>query len=245
MNDVGRMAQSNQQGNRSKRSAKGRERRQFERHSVESVHGILLSSIDARIVNISLEGVAVETNDYLQVGREYSLRLNRGDETLPLQGKIAWCSLVRTTKDEAEEVLPVYRAGIHFEQVMSDTAKRIYEFLEENALIKLEKRLFGRFKPKSGEPADVLYEARFAVKKISQSGMRIQTDAVPEVESVVDLEMQLDGKLFRASGRVVHVQQLEKREGDERPRIEVGLEFLNLGAASRRIVKEFISRERI
>ena len=218
----------------------GAERRAFERQPVESVHGIFLSSIDARVVNVSLDGIAVETHHYLQVGREYSLELHRGDDALSLQGKVVWCSLVRTTKEEQEEILPVYRAGIHLKEVLSDTASDLYQFLEENAVIRLEKRVFGRFKTKSDESADVQYEARFAVKMISQSGMSIQTDIVPEFESVVELQMQLDGKLFQTSGRIVHVQRLEKREGEDRPRVEVGIEFVDLGAASRQVLEQFI-----
>ncbi len=217
------------------------ERRACERHLVEGVQGIFLSNIDARVVNLSLDGIAVETNHYLQVGREYALKLNRGDENIPLRGSVVWCSLVRTTKDEKLEVLPVYRAGIHFEQALSGPATNLHQFIEENAVISLEKRLFGRFKTKSDESADVQYEARFVVRQLSQSGMQIQTDVLPAVDSSVELEMILDSKLFQAAGRIVHAQQ-RKRQGEQRLRVEVGIEFPKLSVAAQRTLDEFIGK---
>lgn len=46
-----------------------------------------------------------------------------------------WCSLSRTVKSDAGEIVPVYRAGIEFEGV--DTAGEPVQFIEENVLVKV------------------------------------------------------------------------------------------------------------
>ena len=93
-----------------------RDRRRFDRHEVDGVQGSVFASADARIVDVSPEGLAIETNRSLRVGRSVPLAVNRKSRAMPVMAKVIWCSLVGTWRSENREVLPVYRAGVRFEE---------------------------------------------------------------------------------------------------------------------------------
>ena len=214
------------------------ERRRYDRHEVDGLHGSFQFTTDARIVDISLDGLGVETNSYLQIGRRYALKLQAGSHVLPLQARVVWCTLKRTTKSESGEVLPVYRAGIRFEEILSEAATDLYKLIEKKAVIDLEKRLFGRFKIHPEQAATFDRETDFAVRKISLSGMLIETDAAPEIDSTFEMEILFNSKKLYTIGRIVHVQPIESDDGQ--PRALIGVEFINLGRSNRQKLEEFI-----
>ena len=70
------------------------ERRRNQRYAVQDVRGMLLLSTEAKIVNMSLTGMAVETESRLRLGRLYSLKLQHESElAIPLSGTVVWCQL--------------------------------------------------------------------------------------------------------------------------------------------------------
>lgn len=220
-------------------AAAGQDRRTYDRHQVEGVQGTFLFSTDAKVVNLSLNGLAVETSSYLQVGRDYSLRLQHPKHPMRVHGEVVWCTLVRTRRDQRGDVVPVYRAGLRFEEILSEQATDLYGFIEKSAVIRVTGRISGRVRIQPPESADVEHEARFQLRHISQSGMGIESDFVPGLDSVVHIEMRLRRKKFVASGRLVHMRQLEERKADE-TRVLIGIEFLDLEERYQQVLGNFI-----
>lgn len=217
----------------------GAERRRHPRLPVEGVSGGFLFSTNAKILNMSLDGMALETSDYLQVGRSYSLRLTREGEELSLTGCVVWCRMVGTSRTEGGDAAPVYSAGLQFENLLSGTAREIHRFLGSNAVVSLEKRLFGRFRLHQEETADLDFQASFRVEKISLSGMQIDSDTFVEPETVLDLEMRLGGHSVITSGRVVHGIRLEPQPGVESAS-RLGIEFVNMDEQAEQAIKSLI-----
>lgn len=222
-----------------RRAQTGQERRIFGRHEVEGVRGTFLFSTDAKVVNLSLDGLAVETSSYLQVGHEYSLRLEHASRPMHVRGRVAWCSLVRTSRDRRGDVAPVYRAGLHFEKILGEEATDLYRFIERSAVVRLEGRVYGRVRIQPPESANVQHETRFELRRISQSGMGIESDFAPAVDAMVHIEMRLNRKKFVGSGRLVHMQQLEEKETGV-PRVLIGIEFIDLEERFRGVLEGFI-----
>jgi hypothetical protein len=222
----------------------GSERRSHGRYRVEGVTGSFFLNTDARVINLSIDGMSIETNSPLKIARNYSLSLDRGRKKMHLEGRVVWCSLIKTARNDAGEVVPVYRAGVHFEDVLTGKASDLLNFIEKNAVISLEKRVFGRFKIETGEEASVGYEAEFRVKQISQAGMLIETDMSPEIGSRFEIALQLKQVGFTAQARVVRSSPI-RQEGDETapPRVDLGIEFVDLSAESRRHLADFIKSE--
>lgn len=188
---------------------------------------------------MSLNGMSLETGNPLKVGRGYSLNLDRAGETITLTGKVVWCTLVRTTRDERGDVLPVYRAGVHFEDVITGKAGRLLDFIHENAVVSLEKRLFGRFRVETDQSADLGFEAAFRVRQISVSGMLVETDIAPPVDTRCRMEISMGALSFTAEVRVVRVQTVER----DTPLFSLGVQFTGLEPDARRAVEQFIDAE--
>ena len=225
-------------GKRSKANRGGEERREHARLPVEGVSGGFLFSTNARILNLSLDGMALETSEYLQVGRSYSLKLTHDDEELPLRGRVVWCRLVGTASGADGDTVPRYSAGLHFENLLSGTAREVHRFLGSNAVIS-QKRLFGRFRLPESETTDLGYQASFRVEKISITGLQVASDTFVEPGTVLDLELKIGTKRLTTGGRVVHGQHLDPQPGVESAS-RLGIEFVDLGEDTERAIRDLI-----
>ena len=188
---------------------------------------------------MSLNGMSIETGNPLKVGREYSLDLDRDGMPIKLSGKVVWCTLVRTTRDERGDVLPIYRAGIHFEDVITGKAGRLLDFIHQNAIVSLEKRLFGRFRVETDQSADLGFEADFRVRQISVSGMLVETDIAPPVDTRCRMDISLGSLSFTTEVRVVRVQTIEHAA----PLFSLGVQFTRLEPDARDSLEAFIEAE--
>lgn len=214
------------------------ERRRNSRHAVAGLSGTFLFSTDARVIDLSLDGMALETSAYLQVGRSYSLKLHHKKLEFPLRGVVQWCSLKRTTRDDKGDVLAVYRAGIRFENIFADKAKTLLEFLEENAVITVEQQIRGRFKLPKGHSAGLSGQANFSVTTISLSGMSVECSVPLPMDDVVELDLQLGDSSVAVAGRIASGHEIDQ-DDDQRVH-HIGIEFVNQTAKSKRTLESFL-----
>ena len=107
------------------------ERRRNKRVRLPDSHGSLVVSLDGTVLDISLSGLAVETHTRLSPQRHLSLRLGDGNRTLRLDGHVVWCFLHGTRTAPSGELLPVYRARIQFDDVLSVQARELARFLAD------------------------------------------------------------------------------------------------------------------
>ncbi len=70
--------------------------------------------LNARLLNLSALGVAIETSNPPRIGAELQCELENEQTFALIPGEVRWCRLGGTASDEAGDVVPVYRAGIHF-----------------------------------------------------------------------------------------------------------------------------------
>jgi len=216
------------------------ERRRSPRFDVSGVQGTFQFTLDMTVVNLSVSGMAVETNHRLTVGRRYLFKVYDGGIQVSLPGTVAWCVLGRTKRDEGGSVRPVYRAGIQFDEVLTEQARTLLDLIEAKAVIEPQARLFGRFAVRSGDAIHVDAREEFLVRRLSASGMLVEAPFVPEVGTTVAIDMELGGKRLAGSGRAVYVRPLAD-EGDEEEKAEIGLEFIELSPEGRRALESFIS----
>ncbi len=219
--------------------ALGPERRRSPRHPVNDVKGTLHLCSDAKILNMSLTGMAVETNASMKVGRAYSLTLKYGNEqTIRLSGSVVWCHLRGLRRNEAGENRTVYEAGICFQEALTGRTEELARMLGATAVVAVEKRISGRFKLDVAEPVSVRSTHDFMVKTISTVGLLIETEEAAPIGSHVEVEVNLHGRTLTCRGRVAHLHELGGN-GDA-PRTQLGIEFVEPSAAERLMVEEFI-----
>jgi len=202
------------------------DKRRFPRFEVFHLAGSLKVPVEITVINLSLGGLALETNSYLHFGRAYTLKLEDDEYSFSLSGTVAWCSLKKTIKNEAGEVLPIYRAGLKFEALSSDRSRELWELIRSHALVEIEDSVLGRFKVELPTDTELGSSYDFAVRKISLSGMLIETDFVPEMGSSFELQLQLDRQRWDTRARVASIPRLGRQALGELT--QVGVEFCDL-----------------
>jgi hypothetical protein len=215
-----------------------REQRRHKRYDVEDVRGSLAFNTEAELLNMSLTGMAISTRSMLRVGGTCTLRIPHGGNHLTVPARVMWCRLVGTERAASGEVAPVYQAGLDFRQILDEQAQQMLQLIESSVVVELERRLAGRFKVQVDGPVELQTSQEFEVRRISLSGMLIETALVPEVGAVFDLEIQPDGTAIELRGRVAHVLPNPNGEGSQ-----VGMEFLALSAEARRALEALIEAQ--
>jgi len=214
-------------------------RRRHRRFEVAGLGGRLVVPMEVRVVNLSLGGMALETNDYLQFGRRYSVNLDNGGQRATLVATVAWCRLRGTKKNPSGEVVPVYRAGLRFQVLAGERLHELWEIIRDHAVVEVDDSVFGRFAPEQPKVVELDSDYRFSVRKLSLSGMLIETEFVPNLETRLPLEVSLPDSPWAALARVVSVPNLGRRSIGELT--QVGVEFCGLDSDSRSALKAYIA----
>jgi hypothetical protein len=94
----------------------GDERRRHKRLIVKGIQRNIPHSLNTKIINISVDGVAVETTKKLERNKEYDLKITHGCNALRLKGRVIWAMLTRIEKKESGDIIPVYKAGMKFNE---------------------------------------------------------------------------------------------------------------------------------
>ncbi len=198
---------------------------------------------EVEVFNMSLTGLAVECQGPLEIGREYEITLQPGDEGLELRSDVRWCDLVRTERSNSE-VIPVYRSGLDFRNALEEKALEVLTFLQHHRVIDAERHINGRFKVILEGPTKVTEYHDFVVPLISFSGMLIETKLLLDVGSTLDMELRAGHRSLQMAGRVANRQLI--REVSEEGVCRAGIAFEGLdretGRALEEVTRDFLAR---
>jgi hypothetical protein len=199
-------------------------KRRHPRFTVEGLVGKVTSVAQIDVVNLSLSGVAIKAEQRLNIGREYTLRLELGDRTLQVHGTVVWSTLSGLRPSESGESRPQYSAGLRFTDVLNDKLLGIMQFIDAHKIME-ENRLGGlRFQI---DAAGTLLDnpEAYRVRLISMSGMLIDTARQLEVGSEHPMELLPDGQEPIAfTGRVAPYVKAAPESGHW----EIGIEFIGI-----------------
>lgn len=217
--------------------------RRHKRYEVRGVMGGLLFRTQVTILNFSVSGLSFQTTERLKLGRGYALRIPTAAEPVDVSGTVRWCRLAGTAPLPNGERASLYEVGLAFDVVLSERAHALMTYLEQNAVLSLERRVIGRFTTES-YPAPIEIEARFdfEVLKLSLSGMLVRTQMEPELGACFGVELILRDDVVPVRGRVAFVQPRRKQWWGETP-AELGIEFLDLENGARAALSSFIAND--
>ena len=68
--------------------------------------------VSGKVLNASVEGIAIETTEGLRSGWSYAFKMAVGAKVVSVPGKVSWCRRVGTRKTENGDVLPVFKLGV-------------------------------------------------------------------------------------------------------------------------------------
>jgi len=217
--------------------AENSENRRNTRYIVEDIQGNVLYTSEIEVLNISVDGAAIETARRLEVNREYSFRINYRDISLSLKGSVVWALLTSQPKKGTQCSVPVYRAGIKFTDVLSEKAEALLKFIEENRVKKTGSRLGGiRFKIANAKNITIELPRKYSVKKISLSGMLVETEYPLSLDDQYDIELFLNGDAIAIAGRIAYCRKID----GHLLQYDIGIEFVTLTESDKELLQRFI-----
>lgn len=215
------------------------EERRHKRYIVDGIQGNVLYPADLEILNISIDGAAIETTRWLDLNREYTLKIKYKDIILNLKGRVVWAVLTSKEKKGSGEVTPVYRAGVKFTDTLSEKTTMLINFIEENKIKTLEKRLIGvRFKIANAKNVQIDYPYKYEVKKMSLSGMLVETEYTLDLNSNYNIELFLTDNVLNIVGRIAYCEKIDSADGFK---YNVGIEFVEMSDNDKGLLKEFLN----
>ncbi len=122
------------------------ERRRYKRLVTEGL-GIqckMQFHTNVKLLNISSSGASISLDRRLTMGDEYSLHVECQESSILLKGVVVWKKIVGSKRNEKGEVIPIYEAGIRFNNVITEKGVEIIDFIERNLIPqRLKTRLRG------------------------------------------------------------------------------------------------------
>jgi hypothetical protein len=212
-------------------------RRREPRFDVADIDGSFVVQIDVKVTNLSLAGMAIETQNTLIVGRRYAFRIRQNDVELDVSGRVMWCVLDAAER-VGDDVTPTFRAGIQFEDVLGAKVLQLQKLIEASAIFDAGNEVVGRFVAAFGGSIGIDEQTPFSVKKISLAGMLVDTDRTPRRHEVIPFEARLGDFIFTGHGRVAYIEPYEDDLGAERFRL--GIEFTLVSDRARANLERYI-----
>ncbi|GAB4418432.1 MAG: hypothetical protein OHK0032_14400 [Thermodesulfovibrionales bacterium] len=180
------------------------EKRQHKRFIVEGldIQAKTIFSTEVNILDISLGGACISGTKRLNIGNEYTLKIEGRDSTISLSCIVVWEKLSGNRKTQSGEIVPVYRVGMQFKEGLTQKLNEVLDFIKENSIIKENKLKGIRFKIHPGK-AVINYPKVYAVKKISMGGILMVADEPLPVEENFHMEISIpDEEPIHFLGRV-------------------------------------------
>ncbi len=116
------------------------ERRKYKRLRMNGAQSNTFYSSNSKIINISIGGVAIETTQRLDIlNREYILKITYKGNPLRLKGHVMWAMLTRGEKKESGDIIPVYKAGIKFNESSFYNTSSLYFSPDSEVTIEIGK----------------------------------------------------------------------------------------------------------
>lgn len=213
-----------------------------------NVQGTIILASYVQIIDISLGGLALNTEKRLTIGNEYALKIQGRDTQLFVKGTVIWSLLRESITDSLGNVIPLFQIGLKFKDLSTEQENEIREFIEAHKKDPDEKidihsmsgsRLFVRFRLKETDKATIQEQDDYKVKNISLSGLLIESRHSLEPEDTINIQMILpDNKTISFVGRVVNCMMMKRAETES---YDVGIEFKEIAAEDKIILKDFLS----
>jgi hypothetical protein len=213
-------------------------KRRHPRFVVEGVQGKMVFASQVEILNLSLGGVALTADRRLNIGGEYTLKLELAGETLEIKGLVMWSALSGLRKSGEGEGVPQYSAGLRFKDIFTERLLRLLTFIDRHKVF--DEHRVGGLRFRIDAPGKALLDSpeEYRVRLVSRSGMLIETQHPLTLDQVYPMEISPpDAESIRFEGRVASAVEVD----DETPsHYEVGIEFVALAAEEDLKLQAFI-----
>ena len=94
---------------------------------------------EIEIVNISRDGIMMKTERRLNIGNTYIFKLAFEESILSVKARVIWCLLQESRHISADEIVPVYSAGLQFNEVPGEEIDEFVRLIENRKVMSSEK----------------------------------------------------------------------------------------------------------
>jgi len=223
--------------------------RRHKRYKVDviEINGKMVLAKYVKILNISIGGISLQTEKRLNVGSQYTLKIEGKGKVITIKGMVVWSLLSESIGDTRGNIIPIYKAGMKFIDLSKEKSNEIAQFIEDHKL-DIDKqvdlycpdglRLHVRIRIKNPEKAELKFHESYKVKKLSLGGMLIESEHALETESSLPMEMTLtEDKSIAFSGKVTSCLLMKKNNFEH---YEIGINFLDISEKDRAILHDFL-----
>jgi len=221
-----------------------KEKRRYRRFLIEGmdVQCRMFFTTEVKIVDISFGGVALRLNKRLNMGQEYTLKIESESETISLKGIVVWENMTSLIGEIKDKEFPIYEVGIKFQEVLTGKGANLLNFISGNISDKsIKTRVQGlRVKINQPEKAVIVNDSdSYYVKMIGLGGMLIESKEELDLEGRFSMEMSFseDVKPIKFLGRTAYCVEIP---GNTPKRYDTGIEFIEMNEKDRARLKEFI-----
>jgi hypothetical protein len=224
--------------------------RRYKRFSVDilEISGKMVLATYVKVLDISVGGVSFKADRRLNMGSEYTLKMESKGRELLVKGVIVRSSLSDSIKDSRGNIVPIYSAGMKFSDTSEKKLKEIEMFIGSNLRDEDKKldlcspsgsRLYLRVIIRDPEKSVLNIEESCKVKNISLGGMCIESEQALEIGSMVPVEILFDKS--RSVRVTVRIASSILNAGNGFAHYEVGAAFVEMTEEDRETLNEFIS----
>ncbi|MFZ3137518.1 MAG: PilZ domain-containing protein [Thermodesulfovibrionales bacterium] len=224
--------------------------RRYERYKANliGINGRIILAKFVKILDISIGGLSLQTEKRLNIGNEYTLKIDSKEKVFTVKGIVVWSVLNNSIKDSKGNIVPIYTAGMKFTNVSGEKINEITDFMqtykrERDIVQKVNfssscRRLYVRIHVTTPEKAVLNYQESYKVKTLSLGGMLIESSHSLEVESTVPMELIFpEDKSIIFQGRVASCLQ---KKGEDLVHYDIGIDFVNMTEKDKEILHEII-----
>ncbi|HET6515714.1 MAG TPA: PilZ domain-containing protein [Thermodesulfovibrionales bacterium] len=206
-------------------------------HKMFTVEGVILAATDVEIVNMSTGGVSLLACGRLDIGKEYTLKIEEKGSTCILKGTVVWSILSGSKKSPTGDIVPIYKAGLKFIDVKPEEREKILLFIERHRKSP-EQRVVVRFDVRSPEKAVLNSALNCKVKNVSRGGVLLETERPFRVDDTFSMCLVIGGNRdITFLGRIASCIRNTEAETEL---YDVGIAFLEMSASSRKTLEDFI-----
>lgn len=191
-----------------------------------NIHCKVHFATEIDLLNISNSGALVSLVKPLHIGQRYTLHVRHEDKEISLTGVVVWERLAGSRTNEEGEIVPLYKAGIKFDSILTKKGTELIGFIETSFLPKeFKSRLSGiRVEVSDSESTISEDNKKCEVLKISSSGLLLETSPEMAMGSKHNMEIDLTGEKepIKFLGRVASSRKIPGRTPDA---YEAGIEI--------------------
>ncbi|MBI5675953.1 MAG: PilZ domain-containing protein [Nitrospirae bacterium] len=206
-----------------------------------NIHCKVHFATDIDLLNISNSGALVSLVKPLHIGQRYTLHVRHEDKEISLTGVVVWERLVGSKTNADGEIVPLYKAGIKFDSIMTKKGSELISFIETSFLPKeFKSRLSGiRVEVSDSESTISEDNKKCEVLKISSSGFLLETSTKMDVGSNHQMEIHLHGdkEPIKFLGKVASSRIIPGRDPNV---FEAGVEIEEISDEHRAILEELV-----